>query len=125
MAVRIGWPTDFIKEKTIQLILLFSLTIPAGSQAIEIKEAILVRSTYDNLYLIITVREDQGYSFYHIYQLENRSGQYWGTHLQELDSFRINTRKQTVNIVSYGLPPSIPTSFSFVRWVTPDECNFR
>lgn len=125
MIVRIGWLTSLIKEKLIRLILLFLITTATKSHPLEIERAILVKSRYNLLFLIIKVNEDQDSSFYHIYQLEKYSGQYWGTHLEQIDSVRINEREQRVRIASLEQSPFIPTDFSFIRWVAPAECNFR
>ncbi|KEQ18716.1 hypothetical protein GZ78_00965 [Endozoicomonas numazuensis] len=104
---------------------LLLVTAPLKSQSVEIDRAVLVRSMHNVLFLIIRVIENQVSTFYHIYQLQESLGQYWGSHLEQLDSVKVNEQYLTVKIASFEEVSYIPTEFTFIRWVAPNECNFR
>lgn len=107
------------------IFLLFLVTTPLKSQPIAIERGVLVKSIHNALFLIIKVIEHQGSTFYHIYHLQEKYGQYWGTHLEQLDSVIVNEQKQSVKTTSFEEYSHIPTEFYFIKWVTTYECNFK
>lgn len=125
--------TFFMKKILIRpifsLLLFVVVTAPLKSQPIDIEGAALVRSMCNALFLIVKVIENQVSTFYHIYQLhplQENSGQFWGSYLEQLDSVNINQQSLIVTTTSSFKEVSyIPTEFAFIRWVFPSECDFR
>ncbi len=118
----------FMKRMLIRSFFLLFLTtaIPLTTQSLEIKRAILVKSTCDVWFLIVKVIEDPTTMSmsYHIYQLQEDSGQFWGTHLEQLDTVKFTEERHGVKTTSFEAFSTIPTEFIFIRMVAPTECNF-
>ena len=98
--------------------------IPLESQPVEVECAVLVKSIHNALFLIVKVIESQLATFYHIYQLQEKFGVYWGYHIEELDSVKIY-EDQIVKVTSFEEMSYIPTEYFLIRWVAPSECNLR
>ncbi len=116
----------FLKRILIRLIFsLLLVTLSLKGQSLEIEGALLVRSMQNALFLIVKVIESQVSASFHIYHLQESLGDYWGIHLEQINSVQVHEQALSVQITLFEEVSNIPTEFFFIRWVAPSECNFR
>ena len=107
------------------LLLIIMAPLTSMSQPVGIQQAALVKSIHSTLFLIVKVIESSFATFYHIYELQEKLGAYWGYHKGELDYVNINEGSGIVKVTLYQAISNTPSEYFFIRWVAPSECTFR
>ena len=113
--------------RSVFLLLVLMVPLELESQPVDIKleRAALVKSIHNALFLIVKVIESQLSTFYHLYHLQEQYGVYWGYHIEQLESVKINQEGQIVKVIPFEAVSYTPKEYIFIRWVNPNECNFR